>query len=220
MTRGLVHRYLDPEESLGELLFGLIMALTVTLGVSLLPPSEEILPRQLVIALIGCNIAWGIIDAGLYLLGSLFARNQRVHFVRKLAGIGDRAQALKAIRDEFGLEDEEQAREQDVTAFYAAALDVLRHVRAERAHLRGRDLCAAAIIVALVSLTAVPGALPFLLVDDRMLALRLANVLQVGLLFVVGFHWARYSGASPWRTGLAIVGLGIAFVVVSIALGG
>ena len=32
MIANFVHRYLDPVDSLGELLFGLIMALTLTLG--------------------------------------------------------------------------------------------------------------------------------------------------------------------------------------------
>ena len=55
----MIHRYLDPDESLGELLFGLIMALTVTLGVRLLSTPEAMPPHQLAAALVGCNVAWG-----------------------------------------------------------------------------------------------------------------------------------------------------------------
>ena len=216
----MIHRYLDPDESLGELLFGLIMALTVTLGVHLLSPEQLSRPQDLALALIGCNVAWGIIDAALYLLGSLFARNQRVHFMRKLRTAPSEASALQAIREEYGLDDAHLVAEQDLAVFYRAALDVLRHAKVERAHLRSRDWLAALIIVFLVAVTAVPGALPILLVGDAVLALRLANLLQIGLLFVVGYHWARYSGANPWRTGTAIVGFGVALVGVSIALGG
>jgi hypothetical protein len=215
-----VHRYLDPEESLGELLFGLIMTLTVTLGIRLLSPQDELRPYDLAAALIGCNVAWGIIDAVLYLLGSLFARNQRVHFMRKLRTMPAQAQALQAIREEFGLDDERLVPEEDLTAFYRAALDVLRHARVERARLRGRDLAAALMIVVLVSVTAVPGAVPFLVVDDGAVALRWANALQTGLLFAVGFRWARFSGANPWWTGLAIAGLSVALVLVAVVLGG
>lgn len=215
-----VHRYLDPEESLGELLFGLIMTLTVTLGIRLLSPQDELQPYDLAAALIGCNVAWGIIDAALYLLGSVFARNQRVHFMRKLRAMPSEASALQAIREEYGLEDAHLAAEQDMAVFYRAALDLLRHAKVERAHLRGKDWLAALMIVFLVGVTAVPGAVPILLVGDPVLALRLANLLQICLLFAVGYHWARFSGANPWRTGAAIVGFGIALVGVSIALGG
>jgi hypothetical protein len=216
----MIHRYLDPDESLGELLFGLIMALTVTLGVRILSPEQLSSPRDLAVALIGCNVAWGIIDAALYLLGSVFARNQRVHFMRKLRTMPSEANALQAIREEYGLDDAHLAAEQHLAAFYQAALDVLRHAKVERAHLRGQDWLAALMVVFLVTVTAVPGALPILLVGDPALAVRLANLLQIGLLFVVGYHWARYSGANPWRTGLAIVGFGVALVGVAIALGG
>jgi len=49
---------------------------------------------------------------------------------------------------------------------------------------------------------------------------RLANGLQLCLLFAVGYHWARYVGANPLRTGLIIAGLCMALVAISIALGG
>ena len=69
-----IHRYLDPVDSLGELLFGLIMALTLTLGVRVLTQRPDIDPQEMVGAMVGCNVAWGIIDAVLYLLGSVFSR--------------------------------------------------------------------------------------------------------------------------------------------------
>ncbi len=216
----MIHRYLDPDESLGELLFGLIMALTVTLGVRLLSSSESLRPHELAVALIGCNVAWGIIDAVLYLLGSLFSRGQRNHFIRRLRKVPSQEKAIEAIREEFELDDDHLAQEQDLAAFYRATLDMLRHARIERARLRGKDFMAALMIALLVSSTAVPGAIPILIVDDSVLAFRLANVLQLGLLFAVGYHWARYVGANPWRTGLVIVGLCIALVTVSIVLGG
>ncbi len=216
----MIHRYLDPEESLGELLFGLIMALTVTLGVRLLSPEQLSRPQDLAVALIGCNVAWGIIDAALYLLGSVFARNQRVHFMRKLRAMPSEASALQAIAEEYGLDDAHLAAAEDLAGFYRAALDVLRHAKVERARLRGKDWLAALMIVFLVAVTAVPGAIPIVLVGDPVLALRLANLLQIGLLFVVGYQWARFSGANPWRTGAAIVGFGVSLVGVAIALGG
>jgi hypothetical protein len=220
MIGRVVHRYLDPEESLGEVLFGLIMALTITLGVGLLSPAEALQPRELAVALIGCNLAWGIIDAALYLLGVLFARSQRVHFMRKLRRAPTEAWALEAIREEFGLDQEQLAQREDLAAYYRATLDVAKHARIERARLGRNDAAAAALIVVLVAVTAIPGALPFLVVEDTLVALRLANLLQVGLLFAVGYHWARYSGAPPWRTGAAMVGLGAALVAVAVALGG
>ncbi|HEY6982395.1 VIT1/CCC1 transporter family protein [Reyranella sp.] len=220
MLSDYIHRYLDPADSLGELLFGLIMTLTVTLGAGLLSQHSEIAAGELVAAMIGCNIAWGIIDAVLYLIGSVFSRNQRVHFIRRLRAAASEADAIEAIREEFGLEGEPLIREADHAAFHRVILDMMRRASTERAHLRRQDFQAAVAIVLLVSLSAVPGALPFLVLQDSRLALRLANVIQIGLLFLVGFQWARHSGGSPWRIGVTIVGLGIVLVLVSVLLGG
>jgi hypothetical protein len=57
-----VQQHLDPASRLGEVLFGLIMVLTVTLTASLAAKSGKDGVRQLLVTAVGCNIAWGIID--------------------------------------------------------------------------------------------------------------------------------------------------------------
>ena len=218
MVASFVHRYLDPAESLGEVLFGLIMALTFTLGAGLLLQADDV--RGLVVAMLGCNVAWGIIDGALYLIGSVFSRNQRIHFVRKLRQTTNEAEAMAAIREEFGLDDEPDMPAEDRAAFHRVILDIMRHAGTERARLRTQDFQAAAIIAVLVALTALPGIVPFLVFNDAYLALRSANLIQLCLLFLVGFRWARHTGGNPWGTGLAIAGLCIGLVAVSVALGG
>jgi hypothetical protein len=56
--RRFVPRYLDPASRLGEVLFGLIMVLTMTLtaGLTVAEGTEGV--RQLLLAAIGCNVAW------------------------------------------------------------------------------------------------------------------------------------------------------------------
>ena len=73
----LIHRYLDPSTSLAEILFGVIMTLTFTLSAGMIIEDEgRAGARELLIAVIGCNIAWGIIDAALFLVGQLFDRGR------------------------------------------------------------------------------------------------------------------------------------------------
>ena len=69
-------------------------------------------------------------------------------------------------------------------------------------------------------ITALPAALPFLVVRDARIAMRLSNALLIGLLFYAGWRWAGYTGATPWRTGLVMALLGVALVGVAMALGG
>jgi len=220
MFRAWIHRYLDPADSLGELLFGLIMALTLTVGARILSQRPDIDPRELVVGLIGCNVAWGIIDAVLYLLGSVFSRNMRIQFVRRLRTAKGEAEAMAIIREEFDLEDEPDMSDEDRVAFYRVILDIMKRAGTKRARLRRQDLQAAAVVILLVSLTALPGVAPFLFLEDGYLALRLANAIQIVLMFIVGYRWAEHTGANPWRTGFAVVALGLAMVMVAVALGG
>jgi VIT1/CCC1 family predicted Fe2+/Mn2+ transporter len=86
--------------------------------------------------------------------------------------------------------------------------------------VRKEDVYGALASGALVVLSTVPAALPFLLIDEPWRALRLSNLLLVGLLFVVGYEWGRQAHTSPWLAGLAFLGAGIALVAIAIALGG
>jgi hypothetical protein len=215
-----LHRYLDPSESLLELLFGLIMAFTFTAGARLLSAPGEISALALAGALTGCNVAWGIIDGAFYLLGSLFNRNRRRQFVRRLQAVGDEAEAIAVVRDEFDLEDEPRMREEDKLAFHRAVLEMLRHAGTERVHLRRSDFVAAALIAALVAATAIPALVPLLVLPDGQHALRVANIAQIVLLFAVGYGWARYAGTNRWRAGLLVTVLGVCLILIAVALGG
>jgi hypothetical protein len=215
-----VHRYLDPSESLLEILFGLIMAFTITAGARLLSTPQELSARELALAVLGCNLAWGVIDGGFYLLGTIFNRNRRVTFVHKLKSTANEAEALALVREEFDLSDEPELSPVLKAAFHTSMLDALRHAGMTRARPRRRDYIAALLIVALVTVTAVPGLVFLALVPDPTLALRLANFAQIGLLFAVGYGWARFTAANPWHAGLIITILGVSLTVIAVALGG
>lgn len=216
-----IHRYLDPGETLGEVLFGLIMVLTFTVGARLLLEEEGLDARELIIAAVGCNIAWGVIDAVLFLLGALFYRSQRARFYRALLSARDDAEALARIREEFALEDEPLAiRPEDRAHLHQSILVLAAQAAPARAHLLPRDFVGAFVVFALVSATALPGVIPFLVLGDSELALRLSNLVLILLLFVVGYWWAHYTDARPWRVGLTVMLLGLGLVLIAIPLGG
>jgi hypothetical protein len=68
--------YLKPSESLTEVVAGLIMVLTFTLGASVLSGGGG----AALVGAIGCNVAWGIIDGVHYMMASTFDRNRNLRF--------------------------------------------------------------------------------------------------------------------------------------------
>ena len=87
-------RVLDPMERISETLFGLIMALTFicSLGVA---TSGNIQIQTMLIGALGCNLAWGIVDGGLYLLARINERGSKNLTLRAIRQAPD-AEAAQA----------------------------------------------------------------------------------------------------------------------------
>ena len=77
----LVEKYLDPASRLGEVLFGLIMVLGATLTASLSAAEGRAGVRQLLHAALGCNVAWGIIDAIMYVMSCMTLRAEKARLI-------------------------------------------------------------------------------------------------------------------------------------------
>lgn len=214
-------RHLDPGSRMGEVLFGLIMTLTFTLGAGMVieeEGSEGV--REMLIAILGCNLAWGVIDGIFYVLGRLFERGRmlRLRLKAREAGSADEARALVADElDEliWRVTDEEQRRSLYDTIVRRMRTDPLPFNR-----LRKDDVLGGLAAGWLVFACSVPAVLPFLFLNDPRLALRVSNVLLLLLLFFVGYRFAKDTMARPVLTGAAFLLVGLVLVVVTIALGG
>ena len=211
---------LDPGKRMGELLFGLIMVLTFTLGAGIELAGDPEETRELLIAALGCNTAWGIIDGALYLMARLSERGRLHRLAKSIQAAPGREQALALINAELDDRLPAVVRPEVRAALDEHVLEQVRGMKLERNRVTAADLWAALAVFWLVFLTALPAALPFLLIRDATIAMRASNAILIGLLFYVGWRWAGYTGASPWRTGLFMALLGVALVLVAIPLGG
>jgi VIT1/CCC1 family predicted Fe2+/Mn2+ transporter len=211
---------LDPGERMGELLFGLIMVLTFTLGAGIELAGDRDETRELLIAALGCNAAWGIIDAALYLMARLSERGRIHRLVRAIQAAPDREQALALVEAELDERLPAVVRPEVRAALDEHVLERVRAMKLARNRVTAADLWAALAVFWLVFLTALPAVVPFLVIRDPQIAMRSSNAILIGLLFYVGWRWAGYTGASPWRTGLFMALIGVALVIVAIALGG
>jgi VIT1/CCC1 family predicted Fe2+/Mn2+ transporter len=64
---------LSPLERVEEVVFGLIMALTFT-GTLSVATADRAEVRTMLIGALGCNLAWGLVDGVMYMLGVLAER--------------------------------------------------------------------------------------------------------------------------------------------------
>ncbi len=76
-----IRHYLDPAERLSEILFGVVMAMGFTGAVRI--GLEEASSRELLIGILGCNIAWGVVDGVMYVLGCILERGCKARVLRE-----------------------------------------------------------------------------------------------------------------------------------------
>jgi hypothetical protein len=219
-VRRFVPRYLDPASRLGEVLFGLIMVLTMTLTAGLTVAEGKEGVRQLLLAAIGCNVAWGLIDAVMYIMNCITVRNGKIRLIEAVQRAPDAASALSLVRNEIEPELQELLEPDDAEQMNRSMLKHIAHVRISRTKLTKEDLYGAVACFWLVFISCLPAALPFFFFSRPHLALRVSNCLLIALLFFVGQKWAQYAGTSRLVAGLAMVALGLVLVGVAILLGG
>src|SRR5213079_677315 len=89
-------RVLDPIDRVSEVLFGLIMVLTFTGALSVAEAGREDV-RTMLIGALGCNLAWGIIDGVLYLMGCLAEEGRGLCAFRAVRKTTDPKEAQRLI---------------------------------------------------------------------------------------------------------------------------
>lgn len=216
-----VRKYLDPASRLGEILFGLIMVLTATLTAGLTVAEGKAGVHQLLLSALGCNIAWGIIDAIMYIMNCITERGGRARLLQEIRSAPDSQTALDLIREEIESEFQTLATPVEREAFYHS---ILKHATQAKSTKTGvltkEDLYGALACFWLVFISCLPAAVPFLIFSKPLVALRVSNFLLIAMLFWVGQKWAQYALTNRLVAGLAMVTIGLALVGVAILLGG
>jgi len=213
-------RHLDPASRLGEILFGLIMVLTVTLTASFTVADGRKGVRQLLLAAIGSNVAWGIIDASMYIMNAMVVRRGKIRLVKAVQRASDAKAALLLVKDRVEPELQELIGPEKAEAFSKSVLPHIVGAQITERILTKEDFYGALASFWLVFVSCLPAAIPFLIFSEPQVALRVSNFLLIAGLFYVGQKWADYAGKSRVAVGLAMVAVGLILVGVAILLGG
>lgn len=210
-------RVLDPDERIAEVLFGLIVVLTFTGSLSVAEAGRDAI-RTMLIGALGCNLAWGIIDGILYLMGCLAEKGRNLRTYRAVRQATEPQQARRLIADALPAIVASVIEPAEFAALHHRLQQLPEPP--ERARLNGRDWRGALGVFLLVFLSTFPVAVPFIFMQNVMAAMRVSNAIAIGMLFITGYGYGRYVGWSPWGFGIAMVGLGGILVALTIALGG
>ncbi|MBC8722419.1 hypothetical protein [Paraburkholderia sp. 31.1] len=208
---------LDVVDRVCESCFGLFMALTFVGTVSAVGAGADAGHKMFYTAL-GCNLAWGLADAVMFLVRTLVARGRRVTLAHSVRGQPNAAAGVRTLRDAMAawlrplIGDTEL---ESIRRRVAARPDL-----PQRAVFVRDDFTAAAAIFVLVVAATFPVALPFVLFANVPTALIVSRVLTIAMLFGSGMALGHYAGFRGWQAGLAMAAVGVLLTVAIIALGG
>jgi len=208
---------LDPVERLSEILFGLIMALTFTGSIHAAQAGREDL-KTILFGAIGCNVAWGIVDAVMYLLAEYVRRNRMRRSLAALKQAATPQQARAVLEDHLPREAAEAMAPADFEGLRRWLLSVPAPAAGKT--LTAREWNGAWRVFLLVTLSTFPVVLPLLFVRNPTTALRLSHAVALTMLFLIGSALGRFAGMRAWLVGLAMLTIGVFLAGLTILLGG
>jgi len=210
-------RALEPIDRVSEVLFGLIMVLAITGSLSVAEVGREDI-RTMLVGALGCNLAWGIIDAVLFLMEGLAGKSRDLMTFQAVRKATDPHQAQRLIAEALPPVVASILTPAELEAMRLRLMqlpDPPGHARLDKDDWRG-----ALGVFLLVFLSTFPVVIPFIFMHDTVLALRVSNAIAVVLLFISGYAFGRITGRRPVRLGIAMVVLGAILVGLTMALGG
>jgi hypothetical protein len=210
-------RILDPIDRVSEVLFGLIMVLTFTGSLSVAEAGRDDV-RAMLIGALGCNVAWGIIDAMLYLMGCLADKGQSLMTYMAVRSAPDPREAQRLIAEAL---PPVVASILEPAELETMRLRVMQLPEAPaRARLSKDEWLGAMGVFLIVFVSTFPVVIPFIFMRSVGPALRVSNAIAIVMLFLTGYAFGSLAGRRPWLMGISMVVLGLTLVGMTMALGG
>jgi hypothetical protein len=208
---------LSPVDRVSEMLFGLFMALTFVGAISVADQGDAQI-RTMFIAALGCNLAWGLVDAVMYLVRTVTDRGRLLTLLRSVRSARDAESGRTLIEGSLSQVAAGLVSTAEIEAMRGriVALTTLP----ARPKLNRDDLIAALAIFLIVVAATFPVVLPFVMFEDVGTAKNASRAVALAMLFAGGLALGRYAGYGSWRVGFAMAGLGTGLVVAINALGG
>jgi len=209
--------WINTEDRISEILYGLITALTFTCSFSV-TKSDETSVNDMLFGALSCNTAWGLIDAVMYLLMTKTDAERGytiMDFVRRTKNTSEASQfitdALPPVIAGVLQPDEVEKIRQRISQLPEPAATTGQKLK---------DYRTAGGIFLLVFLSTFPVAVPFIFNGDLNKALRISNITAILMMFFCGWALGKYAGRNQFLTGIMMSLFGAVLVLITIALGG
>ena len=226
LQNSFLESLIDPIDRLSETVFSILILMTFTLAFRisrLFGGAEHALPgegaSELLIGALWAVLAYGMIDGVMYALLSVFARGGSHRLLRNIHVAESEQEAVEMISDELDYILEPISEEGVRQKLYKSVLEHLRDSQPRRIGLTREDITGALAHVLVALISVLPSLAPLALLGKNFeLAIFVSNLVSFIVLFIAGYHWGKYTGSNPWRTGLLLMAVAVIMVLIAILL--
>jgi VIT1/CCC1 family predicted Fe2+/Mn2+ transporter len=209
--------WINTEDGISEVLYGLIMALTFTCTISVTKTGETTV-HDMLFGAMSCNTAWGLIDAVMYLLMAKTDADRSLTIRKFIRKSTDKQEAYQFITDAMPADIANALKPEEIERIRQSVAQ-LPEKKVSRSQ-KWNDVKTAAGILLLVMLTTFPVAVPFIFISNMEKALRVSNIVAILLMFICGWMLGKYAGRNQFLSGITLSLFGVVMVIITIALGG
>ena len=172
----------------------------------------------MLVTALGCNLAWGLVDAVMYLVRTITDRGRSLSLIRSVRAAADAETGRNLIEQSLSPIVPGLVSTAEIEAVRARI--VALPAPPEKPRLTRDDLLAALAIFLIVVAATFPVVLPFVFIGDVATAKTVSRGIALAMLFFGGMALGRYAGYGGWKAGFVMVALGTALVAAIMALGG
>lgn len=208
---------LNPLDRAAELLFGVILAVTFTCSMSV-GSSHQVEISELLVGVIGCNLAWGFVDGIMYIVETMARKNRNRVLFHSMRISSSSEEARNILVDAMPPILAEAIDEKELELIRQKLLELPS--TAVSAQLTFDDVKKAIALFLMSFVATFPIVIPFILIEDSIVALRTSNAVGIMMMSLCGWSVARYVGFNRWIGTIAMALVGTLMAIVTIALGG
>jgi len=208
---------LGTDDRISEILTGIVMILTFTCTFSVIK-SDSASIMDMLTGAICSTTAWGLFDAVLYLYMTLIDKEHNLTFINFVRKSKNTERVNQIIVDALPSVISALMQPSEIEALRGK---ILKLPEPEKIHrLKFDDYRSAAGIFLLVFFATIPISIPFVLIKDIKIALRVSNIIAILMMFFCGYALGKYVCRNRIVTGIITSLIGIGLVTITIALGG
>ncbi len=210
----MASKYLSLADRTGEIAFAVIMVIIINGYVALSQLNTGFL--YIVAVNLGACTSWGIIDGLIYAISSSIARNSIQRKLLMLKTAVNQQSLLQTVKNSL---DDTFLRDFDDKGKEAIAKEIINQVpnaNLEKTQIITKEEALGWLsIIGIYLAVGFLLALPFLVLQNKILAWLVSNIAGTSLLFWYGTQLGRVAGKNRWLFGLLLAAISILFLALS-----